>query len=171
MARKITEATKAYKRAWYEKNIDKKKASDRARYLAKKEEIKAMVKVYAENNKEKVFKYQQEYRTKNATILKEKRKDYFIEYRIQNRGFIAFNNRRRKDQLKFNQTPLWTNLKEINIIYRQAKRLSNIEGRQYHVDHIIPLNGELVSGLHVIENLRIILAKENLSKGNKYEPA
>ena len=171
MARKSKEATQAYKRVYYEKNIDHKKAYDRARYLAKRDEIKNRVKVYSEQNKEKIGNYQKEYRKKNSAIIKEKRKDYLTEYRAQNRGFIALKNRRRKEQLKLNQTPAWTNLKQINIIYRQAKRLSNIEGRQYHVDHIIPLNGELVSGLHVIENLQIIIAKENLSKGNKYEPA
>jgi 5-methylcytosine-specific restriction endonuclease McrA len=169
MVRKITEDTKLYKRAYYEKNIEKKKAYDRARYITKRDEILKNVKKWTEKNKEKVISYHKEYNKKNAQIIKEKRKDYYIKYRTQNRGFIALKNRLRKDQVKFNQTPLWANLKEINVIYKQAKRRANIEGIQYHVDHIIPLNGELVSGLHVLENLRIILAKENLSKGNKYE--
>jgi hypothetical protein len=49
-------------------------------------------------------------------------------------------------------------------------RLTRETGIQHHVDHVIPLKGRLVSGLHVVENLRVIPGKENLAKNSKFTP-
>lgn len=54
-------------------------------------------------------------------------------------------------------------------IYIEAQRITLSTGIPHEVDHIIPLRGRLVSGLHVHENLRIIPRTENRKKGNRFE--
>lgn len=54
--------------------------------------------------------------------------------------------------------------------YAMAKWLSETVGVAYHVDHIIPLRGKNVSGLHVPDNLCVMCGTNNLSKGNKWVP-
>lgn len=62
---------------------------------------------------------------------------------------------------KLDRTPPWASIDKIKEIFKNCP-----EG--YHVDHIIPLQGELVSGLHVETNLQYLPAKENLQKQNKF---
>ena len=49
-----------------------------------------------------------------------------------------------------------------------CRKREQITGEKWHVDHVIPLNGEFVSGLHVWNNFQVIPAKQNLLKGNKH---
>lgn len=58
-------------------------------------------------------------------------------------------------------TPPWSETDLIKEFYLKCP-----EG--FHVDHIIPLNGKNVSGLHVLSNLQYLPAKKNLQKSNKY---
>lgn len=71
---------------------------------------------------------------------------------------------------KRNQTPPWADLDAIRAVYSQAATLAADTGTPHHVDHVIPLRGRLVSGLHVHQNLRVVQARDNLSKGNKFDP-
>lgn len=67
------------------------------------------------------------------------------------------------------QLPPWADSESIKLIYRQAKEATEQTGIQHHVDHIIPLTGKLVSGLHVHTNLQVVKASENLRKHNRFE--
>ena len=70
----------------------------------------------------------------------------------------------RKRQLsKLQRTPAWSEEEKILEFYNNCP-----DG--HHVDHIIPLNGALVSGLHVLGNLQYLPAKVNLQKKNKFTP-
>lgn len=76
---------------------------------------------------------------------------------------------RRRQSAQLNRTPKWADLKAIKAIYKEASIRSKKEGIKYHVDHIIPLRGKNVSGLHIHSNLQIITAHENALKHNKFE--
>lgn len=66
----------------------------------------------------------------------------------------------RKEYIK-DRTPNWADLDTIAIFYKNCPK-------GHHVDHIIPLHGSLVSGLHVINNLQYLPAVENIRKNNTY---
>jgi hypothetical protein len=63
----------------------------------------------------------------------------------------------------------WANVEAIAELYARAALLTRTTGRSHVVDHIIPLKGRMVSGLHVENNLRIIERSENARKSNKWE--
>lgn len=81
---------------------------------------------------------------------------------------------RRKDVLKWNAlkrrialqnaTPSWADHEAIDAYYTEAKRLSVVTGSKHDVDHIIPLQGKHVCGLHVPWNLRVITKTDNVRK-------
>ena len=71
---------------------------------------------------------------------------------------------------KLSATPSWANLDAIKEIYKLAQALTQITGVRYSVDHIIPLQGKLVSGLHVENNLQVMPLNENCRKSNKFNP-
>ena len=62
---------------------------------------------------------------------------------------------------KLNRTPMWSDLEKIQKIYMDCPV-------GHHVDHIVPLQGITVSGLHVPDNLQYLLARDNMSKSNKF---
>lgn len=122
-----------------------------------------------------------EYRRKNEHKLRE----YFKEYHLLNRDrkvLIAClwqkenkdkaNIHKRHNEIRRSKRiPRWLSLQElqdIEALYKKAKDMSKVSGIEYHVDHIIPLNGKYVSGLHVLSNLQIISKEDNLSKSNKF---
>lgn len=94
----------------------------------------------------------------------------YLEYRKSTGRSIGSFYANKRRAAKINRTPKWADLDSIAAFYASAKRITKATGIKHHVDHIIPLQGKLASGLHVADNLQIIPAKDNFSKKNRYEP-
>lgn len=68
---------------------------------------------------------------------------------------------------KLQATPAWADHDKIAAMYDEARRLTRETGVEHNVDHVVPLRGRLVCGLHVENNLRVITAQVNKLKANK----
>lgn len=128
---------------------------------------------------------QQEKRKISDQKYKEDRNASARQWRIENRGaHLATLKRYRTNRqpvrtalqvkrkaAKLQRTPAWLtdfDLLHIQCLYQVAAMRTRESGYEWHVDHVIPLQGKTVSGLHVPLNLRVIPAADNLQKSNKY---
>jgi 5-methylcytosine-specific restriction endonuclease McrA len=123
--------------------------------------IAAKQKYYVKNRETVVARAQ-------ARPVEEKRA-YRNNWKVQNQDQVLADNkvRRRKHR---QATPPWITRKqksEIRQLYQIAITMTKTTGEQYVVDHIVPLRSEVVCGLHVPWNLRVITREENLKKSNK----
>ena len=169
---------KEYDRQYCIKNKEKKRLQMKQRYVDNKERILEYQTEYRGKNKDMISKSSKLYRENNKESLRMSKQEYSDghkkekalydkEYSKNNRG--AINARLAKYKAAKKQaTPTWLT-KEHNVcmkeIYKAAQDLRWED--EMHVDHIIPLRGKTVSGLHVPWNLQIITASENMSKSNR----
>jgi len=135
-------------------------------------ECKACIAVRRKLNRDKYLDYMKKYNPQYYF----KNKDTVLPKTIA----YAKNNRGKKNAIamryvtnKKKRTPKWIKdyfLKEIEVFYRRTELIKKFTGEIWHVDHIVPLQGKKVSGLHVPWNLQLLPATENQSKGNKFTP-
>jgi hypothetical protein len=148
MARDLENA-KRLKKEWYERNKELTKERARAWHLANPEKVSEKNIKHKNKNKDRLIEYNKQWFANN----KDKRASY--------------EGKRRSAQLQ--RTPVWDSDAHLIIAkYQLAAMLTQASGTPYHVDHIIPLQGKNVSGLHVFSNLRVIPGAENVKKSNSY---
>ena len=138
------------------------KRADYFREYNKREYVKDRKNEWYEANKEQVIQAA-------ATRPLEVKRVYQKTWKERNTVWVRADTkaRRRKHRLA---TPIWLTQQqksEMRQLYQIAITMTKTTGEQYVVDHIVPLRSEVVCGLHVPWNLRVIPRQENLLKSNK----
>lgn len=182
-------------KAHREKNIEQIKEYDRMRYARDRDRKLSYQKNYYQENREAVAEYKRRYQVENSIELsakasaryfanheeeKEKRRCYYEnnmdavkrrtrEWALANPDRVKENKQRRRAALA-DRLPLWYGELDEFIMNEAADlaRRREIEtGIPWHIDHIYPLLGRKVSGLHCGLNIQVIPAYLNLYKKNR----
>lgn len=151
-------------------NPEKTKEKDRLKNVRQKEKRMEWERKQWESNPEYRLK-KRERKRKYTAKNREHYQEYNRSYQKLNKASLRENSARRRASEK-NASPPWLTedqLKEMKDIYWLAVDLKAVTGENYHVDHIVPLQGKNVCGLHVPWNLQVLPADINIGKGNRYD--
>jgi hypothetical protein len=175
----MTDALKEYQRQYRLRNKQVLNEKARARWAARSEEDREAERVrsrqrhydqgekasergkgYYQRNREKVLARQSAHQMQN----RERATARVAEWRRANPEKVRSAKAAHYSRMK--RIPPWADVQLIEDIYLYAKTMRAC-GVDVHVDHIVPLRGKLVSGLHTHDNLQVIPAKENMRKNAK----
>ena len=163
---KNPEKQAAINKKYDEKNRDKRSAYAKQYRKDNPEKVKALFESWAKANPEKIKGYMQ----KASKAWHERNPDYQSNfYKAHKERYVAARARRRAAQ--DSATPSWLTAIDkamIQEMYDVSEARYIQTGIKHHVDHIVPINGKGVAGMHVPWNLQVITAHENLSKGWRF---
>ena len=186
MPLKDPEARKAYLRAYAAKNREQAYARVKAWREANPEQVAEQHKRYADKHPEKLAANQAIWKARNLEKVREayrkqaakKRAEQPEQVKAAKKAYAQRNKAvinaavARRKAAKLKRTPKWlTKFDKLKIqcVYAIAAMLTRVNNEPWHVDHVVPLQGDLVSGLHVPSNLQVMRGVENVRKHKKFE--
>jgi hypothetical protein len=140
------------------------KANERRKTRPKSDAAKAAGRRYYEKNKELV-------KARALSRPLEKQREYKRKWDRENQDRRNVQNALYKRRHR-NATPPWLTKEQkdqVKHIYLQARVMTQLTGTKYVVDHIIPLRGKNVCGLHVPWNLEVMTHEANCKKSNSVD--
>lgn len=143
---------KDYMRAYREENKEKIAAQKKAWSIRNFEHKAAQDRGYAQQNPEKRREARLKWAKANPGLDKAAKQQNYVERKLRRPNWLS-------------EDDAWM----ISEVYELAAVRTELFGFSWHVDHIVPLKGKLVSGLHVPHNLQVIPWVENLRKGAKFD--
>jgi hypothetical protein len=152
---KVLERVKKYYRA----NKDEIRKKDRIRREKNKEKYREIKRLSYLKNREHNCEYSRLWAKRNRESNLKKKKEWRVKNPFKSKEYAALRGARVRAAI-----PAWADKEKIKQIYREAKRTC------LTVDHIVPLKSNIVCGLHVPDNLRLMTKVENMKKFNRYWP-
>jgi hypothetical protein len=146
---------------FYAENRERERARASAYRAANRQEVLAGLARWHEENRE----HSVAYRARNADRFNERSREWSkANPDIKRRQW------QKRRAVERQATPSWANRFFMAEAYRLARLRTSMLGQGWHVDHIVPLQSDLVCGLHCEANLRVIPAPDNRAKFNTYWP-
>lgn len=158
-------ALAAQKASYYSANKQAVSQRSALRYQREREKLLDQTAKWAKDNADKRQVAAKRRYAQNRDVALKHSKEYY-----QKNKSTVYTKTARRRAARISRTPVWADQVAIKSYYDVCSFFNELNGYiKYHVDHIVPLQGKNVSGLHVHHNLRVILATENLSKNNRFE--
>lgn len=179
---KCKPCTSAATRAYALKNTDAVKRTQAEHYQKNKQLYLERSKANRLANPERAKQYRESWYRKNREIASERSRiwaDANREKKLQSQRLYYKNSKglgrhrawvAKRRAAKIMATPVWADQGKIAEYYSAADFLSMVTGEWYNVDHIVPLQSELVCGLHWEGNMQILTRRENYKKSNRWWP-
>ena len=144
---------------WNKENKERKKEYDKQYYTENKERVAEIGKQWYTKNRERALECKRRWRQKNKKHTLEYKSKWSKDNPDKRNAYAA-----KRRAAKVDATPVWfeKEKKRIEFLYATAK----IDG--LHVDHIVPLNHDMVCGLHCLANLQLLTPSDNMRKSNSF---